>query len=369
MAQTALLLDAFDPLPAKAGHYVPVMQDKSGEREALTQLAGHAWSRVTPVFCFIGDKAPSTPMTDSRVLAWSKRAQDVFAGHVFYVDFVRQDPSMDVSDGRSTWTLVDRGYQRLRKRKLAFVPVFRDGWTKAVAHYVATAHDMDGRGAALRIRLDNTIASSLPLAQRITKAVTALDLAPECLDLMLDLGYLDCEGEPDLDGVVAGLKTASSAADWRNLIVCATTMPSSLTKGVVPGGTVGSLPRHERSIYAQAAGGIAGKAVTYGDYLVQNPEPPVDTGGPSFRPNIRYTIADQTLVARGNRPYTEVGNQDYPTLCAQLAAHPGYAGADFSWGDAQLALCAQGLLEPGGQNMWRGVGSSHHIAQVLAELS
>lgn len=369
MAQTMLVFDEFEPLPGKSRHYVPVVQNKRGEREALAQLTNAAWSRLTPIFCFVGDKKPEPPLSDGRVLAWARHAEETFANHVFYADFVRQDPSMPVTDKRSTWTLAGRAYERLRKRDLQFVPVFRDNWPLAVAHHVASAHDADGRGAALRIRLDNTITSSVPLATRLARAANRLDIPPAFLDLIVDLGYLDCESDPDLDGVADSVAIALSAAAWRNVIVCATSMPSAMSKGIVPGGTVGSLPRHERSIYARARAAVDPKPVTYGDYLVQNPDPPLDRSGPGFRPNIRYTTADETLIARGERPYTEVGNQDYPNLCEKLARHRAFAGATFSWGDRLLAQCARGAVAPGGQAMWRGVGSSHHIAQVLVELS
>lgn len=87
-----------------------------------------------------------------------------------------------------------------------------------------------------------------------------------------------------------------------------------------------------------------------------------------MRANIRYTTNGSTLVARGRGSVIQEGNDQYRLLCQHLVAHRDFAGAHYSWGDATINGCAQGDIEPGAQEMWRGAGTSHHLQFVTDQL-
>jgi hypothetical protein len=110
---------------------------------------------------------------------------------------------------------------------------------------------------------------------------------------------------------------------------------------------------------------------TFGDYAIQNPDPPLDDqpSGPGQRANIRYTTDAATLAPRAVGAVIQEGAEQYRQLCRQLVAQPEFAGADFSWGDLQIAECADGVGEPGWQNRWRGAGTSHHLRHVVDQLA
>ena len=104
---------------------------------------------------------------------------------------------------------------------------------------------------------------------------------------------------------------------------------------------------------------------------VQNPEPPLEDQptGPGQRANIRYTTDDATLVPRAVGAVIQEGAEQYRQLCRLLVAQPEFAGRDFTWGDHQIAECADGIGEPGWQNQWRGAGTSHHLRHVVEQLA
>jgi hypothetical protein len=108
----------------------------------------------------------------------------------------------------------------------------------------------------------------------------------------------------------------------------------------------------------------------FGDYAIQNPEPPADdVGGNTMRANIRYTTATETLVARGRGPVNQEGPEQYRGLCQQLMARTEFAGPAYSWGDEVIDNCARSPAEPEGQNLWRGAGTSHHLRAISEQLA
>jgi Beta protein len=141
--------------------------------------------------------------------------------------------------------------------------------------------------------------------------------------------------------------------------------------GVVDEGTIGELPRREWELWSAMKRLSSGRVPTFGDYVVQHPEPPRDDirGGPGMRANIRYTLHGSTLIARGRGSVIQEGREQYRELCQQLFGTPEFSGPDFSWADAEIAACARGEIQPGWQNHWRGAGSSHHFRLVIDQLS
>ena len=96
---------------------------------------------------------------------------------------------------------------------------------------------------------------------------------------------------------------------------------------------------------------------------------------PEFQPymvmsaNIRYTVQNDWLVLRGKSVQGPLGYDQYHKLCESLISLAEYSGSDFSWGDKRIELCAKREVGPGNATTWRMVGTSHHIAYVLEQLS
>jgi hypothetical protein len=186
-------------------------------------------------------------------------------------------------------------------------------------------------------------------------------------DLIVDLEYIDPDDELDPDGIAASLRQMLNVGPWRSIVLLGTSTPAMMS--CVEEGTVGSIPRKEWELWSQLRQCDLERMPTFGDYAIQNPHPPHDPGGPGMRANIRYTANGETLVARGRGPFYEEGNAQYRDLCEKLVARAEFAGRDFSWGDGVIDDCAQGEEEPGGQRVWRGAGTSHHLRVVTEQLA
>ena len=131
---------------------------------------------------------------------------------------------------------------------------------------------------------------------------------------------------------------------------------------------MGWLPRREWQLW-RALTSILGGRLSFGDYCVQHPKPPQEKTGPGMRANVRYATKDGVLVARGWGPVVQTGKGEYVRLCEMLVHDARFAGESYSWGDKLIAQCARGEIEPGAQGMWRGAGTSHHLALVANQVA
>ena len=261
-----------------------------------------------------------------------------------------------------------------RQRGIVFVPVLRLGAAPATVAQIADSAACDGRGVALRVPLLGTVsAQGRGTPQLVKEALDALDVGVTDADLLLDLGYVSEDTEVDIDFLALAVEELLSVGSWRGVVVLGTTMPRSLGGGIVEAGTVGRLPRQEWLLWSALRRSNLSRLPTYGDYAVQHPDPPMEPLDGQLplgmRGNIRYTHDTVTVIPRAKAPRHEEGREQYRELCRVLVAQPEFAGRDFTWGDQQIADCANDTCEPGWEDHWRGAGTSHHLRFVVDQVA
>jgi hypothetical protein len=371
--QTTLLApERPDSLPTDGGHYVAVLQSKSGERDALRHASESTWDRLTPVVEIVGPKTPKVPLPRTSVAAWIKRVADVVGAHPCYLDFLRLDPTLRVQR-RSGETeeppVLAVMYAEARKRRMCSIPVVHVGEsTPAHLALVADAVLEDNRGVALRYRVRRVVPpAGAGHRGMLQAALDVVSCACEDADLLVDLEYLDEDVEVEASDLVQILREMCAVGEWRSLVVIATSMPKMMS--AVKEGTLGSIPRREWELWSELAHAGLERMPAFGDYAVQHPDPPLDdVGANTVRANVRYTAAAETLVARGRGPVSQEGKEQYHDLCAQLVAHTEFQAPSYSWGDQVIADCAKGMRGPGSQAQWRGAGTSHHLRFVTDQV-
>ncbi len=363
-AQPPLIRDASNPLRHGARHYVPVVQSEKGERDALKNASDATWDRITPLLEIVGRTKQTGPLRPETVSAWVKRVRDSVGQHTFYVDLLRPKPNRQVA-ATTARPVLQHIYERCRAERLSFIPVSPIDASEKHLEQVACAIRGEMRGVAVRIRLLEGVPSANDgFRSAVERTLDRLGVAPESVDLLLDLKYLDGDlAASDIEPLVVQL---ADMFDWRNRVLLGTSIPPTL--GCVQEGTVGSLPRREWQLW-RALTSILGGRLSFGDYCVQHPKPPQTTGGQGMRANIRYTTEDRVLVARGRGPVMQTGREEYVPLCGKLVNDDRFAGEPYSWGDKLIAQCARGEIEPGAQGMWRGAGTSHHLAFVANQIA
>lgn len=346
--------------------YVPVLQDKAGELQALRCLAAtrpQLFETLTPALHVVGPKKGQ--LSRDALKGHVRRIRESVGTRPVYLAFARADPAHLVELRGEKLTLAAAVHHYCRHFELAAIPVVSSSSAGTVRDAVFEAATVDGRGLAIRHPL---IGTTSPTGASPAHAVRALldeaGLPAEDVDLWLDLGFLDEDSEVSPSRIVRTVERMEQVAPWRRIVLTGSSMPPALS--CVPEGTDGLLPRHEWRLW-QALPSELRQRLDFGDYAVQHPSPPAD-GGASMRANIRYTVADGHFVVRGRGPYREEGAAQYVGLCSRIVNSGRFAGREFSWGDELIARCAADELAPGAQTMWRAVGTAHHLRVVSEQL-
>jgi Beta protein len=361
----------FAPVPLGASHYVAVVQNKTGELEALRQALPETWSRFTPLVEIVGKKKPPSAYRGETVDQWVKRVADAVGQHPCFLDILRLRAGHPVITKGGICRVLAAIHAAARKRHLICVPVLKLSDRGAEVELIRDAVAAGGRGVALRFPLLTlALSEGQTFDSLIKEALTGVDVGVSGADLLIDLEFLSPDHDIYPEDVARSVDELVGIGEWRSVALLGTSMPSMLG-GVIAEGTVGELPRREWELWSALRRIQPQRLPTYGDYVVQHPHPPQDDsgGGPNMRANIRYTTENVTLIARGRGAYSVEGREQYRGLCRMLMETPEFAGRGYSWGDAQIADCASGALEPGSNNAWRGAGSSHHLRLVTEQLS
>ena len=365
----------FQPVPKGMDHYVAALQTKPGELLALRYAEPETWKHLTPLMEILGPKSAGTePFTHKRVDAWVRKVADAVSSHPVFLDLLRLAPNHRAATTRGNEPVLSVIHARARGRGISFVPVFSLGDAAATLDQIADTAACDGRGVALRIPVLGTVSADGRATETLVKeALDAVHTDITGADLLMDLREISEEAEIDVELLGPMIDDLVAIGSWRSVVLLGTTMPRSLGGGIVAGGTVGRLPRKEWLLWSALRSSEIDRQPTYGDYAVQHPEPPLDMDEGQvplgIRGAIRYTHQEVTVIPRARAPRHEEGREQYRQLCRILVDQPEFAGRHYSWGDQQVAECAEGIREPGWEDHWRGVGTSHHFRYVVDQLS
>jgi hypothetical protein len=362
------LAEALTPLPVDARHYVPALQNKSGELAALAEATDEVWERMTPLLHLVGPRSQRKKISIDSVKAWVRKAAVAIGERPTYLDVLRIRPTRSVTlkkGGKSP--LHKEVFAAARKRQMKAIPVIWAGESNAShVKLVGNAVGTDGHGVAVRYRPRSvTFPPGQSAEEYLGGLLTSLGATADCADLLIDLGCLDSEDEIDPEDVAERISELGAVEDWRSVVLLGSSMPKSMR--VIKKASIGELPRTELEIWRALRKSEFPRPMAFGDYAVQHPHPPADKGGPGMLADLRYTVAERIIVHRGEAVLTEGGGQ-YRDLCQALIAEPEFEGRGFSAGDRIFYDCARGLVRPGGQSMWRRAGTSHHMRFVTRQL-
>jgi len=367
MQTTLLQPPQLEPLPADQGSYVPSLLDRSGERDALAQTHEDVWARMTPILHFLGPTNPNPDLKTTRFTNWSKRMMAAVGQHPFYLDISRLSPLVTVETGKGSVPILDRLYESMRKRDARFMPVVPvDDRFEASLNSTANCAIRDGHGLAIRYRFRDLVANpGMNHTIRLSEVLDKLKCDSGKTDLLIDAGYIDPDDEFDVDTLANDIQAMISVAEWRTVTFLGTSIPATMSE--VKEGTTGRIDRREWALWKELTTKPLPRPIAFGDYGIQHPKPP-SGGGPSMRRNIRYTTPDETIVARAFGRFTDSDADQYRELCVGLKAMSEFQGRPYSWGDEIISDCADGVLMPGEQEMWRGAGTAHHLQAVSDQL-
>ena len=332
-------------------HYVPIVKTLPGELQAFTRAGPGIRDRVTPLVEVANKRGESAEVSPTSPLSriGSSLMDALGTDHFFFLDF------NDALNAK----VVARVLEDCASHALRFIPVVTPTAIKRLKLLAATGF---ANGVCLRVRLSDARPSGSTLTDQLEDIVDRLGLNTNSADLVLDMELIPQEPRFSVADLRRQIEELRDPSRWRNLVLLGTSIPSSLAG--FPLDTITALVRHEWRFHRDLRRLDLPRQPTYGDYLVQAPPRPTIRQGARPFGNLRYTVGDSILIARGHN-VTPRDYAQYRDLCLAIASHAAFRGKLFSWGDNQIAEFAAGGQPPLGQEHWRAVGTSHHIQEIL----
>ncbi|WP_375746251.1 beta family protein [Corallococcus interemptor] len=351
---------------------MPILKFMQGERDALAQLETAQRQRVTPLF-EIRPPKPKRAKDRKKTLRMETLEElltkagphlaKAIPGGCAFIDGLHLTPAQTMASGEHPLAYV---LAKARESGVALVPVTGPERDSEYLSTVRAAVEEDKRGVCIRVRKNELFGDDLDeaLASTLRKAGATRESA----DLVLDLGPIAPDDvsvlSKSLPGVIGGI---DGLMTYRTLTVAAGAFPRSISDIKRPT----KVQRADWLLWRILAGKEKPlvRVPTYGDYAIQGAQPPsTDAALHSGSPNIRYTADDHWLVVRGGA-LKRLGHEQYAALAQYLVEQECYAGRTFSQGDGYIFGCAGGAETPGNPAVWRRVGTNHHIAKVLKQLT
>ena len=292
----------------------------------------------------------------------ARRLRAAVGDHPIYLDALPASARRLAAPG----VVLRQLHDALRREGLLFAPVYTAGAHDQAAGIVRSTV-LDGRGLCVRYKALELVPGAEDTAVFLRAELDHVEMRPEDVDLLIDFGWIDPDMSltgDDVDEIVA---RALAGGAWRTITVGGTSVPRSL--GRIQEHSLGVIAREEWRIWNGLGRPLE---IGYADYGIQHPRAPY-TGRGAMRANVRYTTSTGTVVARGEGELFKlpavVRASQYQELCGWLTARDEFGGRDCCWGDGVIEDVADGAIAPGTQNMWRGAGTSHHLAVVARSLA
>ena len=253
--------------------------------------------------------------------------------------------------------LADRlsGEDGLFGDQIPFVPVARGDLPASRIGWIGRLGSELGAGGAIRV------GAAWATAEDVGRVVELLELEVGQVDLIVDLEYVDSSSPQLVEWALGRFAALESLGGFRSMTILSGSVPSTLDQT-----SLWERPRFEEEIWRGVVEG-GSREIRLGDYGVVHP----GAGAPfaSKHVNLKYSCADHWLFVR-ERMSGEMGRG--PTLrvvCNDLVQSGSFSGAQYSWGDGEIASAADGRGRSlGSTSKPVAIGTSHHLA-YLASLS
>jgi len=347
-------------------HYVPVLKIKRGEKSALQLISKTAQARITPLLeiterkALTGEKPPE--LANHLKNAFTKLDSAVAPFERFFLDCREIAP-----DGAAGASDV---FKRATVLRTPFTPV--TGISRVADVKAALIH----RRYGIAIRLTRAEYEAGRIPGDLPTFMRKNGLKPVETDLILDLGPVENMIVPGIQSLARGfVDEVPDPKQWRTLTVTSCAFPQSMA--VVDSSSHALIERVEWQAWLL---GLYGNRTdlprlpTFSDCAIQHPR-----GVEGFDPRImsasastRITTGDQWLLIKGVSTDSVLASVQFPSLATQLVyghlQKQHWAGDRHCAGCAGMKLCADGGPKVGTPEVWRRLGTLHHLTCVAEQV-
>ncbi len=352
----------------KKNHYVPVLKWKRGEQKALEFLSQDLKPNITPLieivdvpYDYVEDRPAKT--IDEHLLRFGEQLENSWGiPNPVFVDPGLLDPEITLEDGSQPVRYL---YEQANNHHINIIPV--TGLNRSEKYQAEIGEIIKSiKTVCLRVEDDDL----LEIETKINDFLDRLGTSPDQAHLILDFKYVDPIDEgKHIISLKSIIKTMPYLHDWRTFTLCCTSFPESLSS--IYAGEANVIHRSERSIWNKMheLSNTIERIPTFGDYCIANPYMvDIDPRMMQMSANIRYTVDNGFLILKG-RSIKKSGWEQLFTLAENLVKSHYYSGREFSWGDQFIYDCANKNEGPGNAEIWRRVGTNHHLNYIIKNLS
>lgn len=356
-------------------HYVPVLRGKQGEFWSLQESGDEDLEHVTPLievpeipkdFDDEGEPYPAKSVDDHLKSREALFSESLDEDQPFFLDLNLIPPGERMASGEHPNSYL---LDRLREMDLTPIPVVGLGRDSEKTNASVEAARRDGHGLCVRVE-DDDLEDPDAVEEFLQARAGELEQGRRDIDVIIDFGPIDPDSINALR--IAALQTVRNlpqVTEWRTLTFAATAFPETL--GRFGRDTRNYVPRSEWSIWLHLRDKQERlpRLPAYGDYAVNHPAiVEVDPRVMSMSANLRYTHDGQWLIYKGKDAFKH-GFDQFVDFCKDLVGRPEYTGRDFSWGDDYIYRCSNDNEGPGNATKWRQVGTTHHLAAVVDQIT
>ena len=346
--------------------YVPILKVKRGEKAALGLLSPQVRGRMVPFLEIIERRAPPgrarTSLDTHLKNQFDKLGPTVAPFQRFFLDCREIE-----SEGP---TVAADVFARAAQLSTPVIPV------TGISRTVDTAAVISNRQNGVAIRLTRAEFEAGKVPGALPAFTKKHSLEHEDTDLIVDLGAVDAMITPGVAALAqAFLADVPDKKRWRSLTVAGCAFPQSM--GVVDASSYDLIDRAEwlawRDNLYQGREQLE-RLPTFGDCAIQHP-----AGVEGFDPrimsasaSIRIVQSDQWLLVKGVSTESVAASIQFRGLATRLVygdLKPYFAGAGHCAGCAQIFDAANGKANPGTPEVWRKLGTIHHITRAVELIS
>ncbi|MFI5259158.1 MAG: hypothetical protein ACHQ01_06055 [Candidatus Limnocylindrales bacterium] len=339
--------------------YVAILKGRQAEYAGLADVIPSVRSSVTPLFqLWRGQSDPVARLAAALASLKTNMGTD--------------GPILLDGDWLDDAGELGRALESARVHGWAAVPVTSMGRSSAYQGVVASALRDDRRGVALRVTRDDVRSTGATLTARLDSLLDDLGVAPEDVDLILDLrAILDTQLEAAEVAGASMIRLLPRLEAWRHVVLAGSGMPAYMKD--FPREAITPIRRTEWWVYQGACERVRDlpRVPTFADYGTTHPDPVEDIDTKGAMPEtaqLRHATADGWLMLRGldikNHPVDH-----FVDLLDALRRRPEFSGASFSAGDRWIDDVASRRTLPGRIVMWKRMQLVHHLTFVSQQLA
>jgi hypothetical protein len=357
--------------------YVPILNAKKGEFDALSNMPTVVMEKVIPFFelprftnnirasrAYENEKYPTIKFVTDRL----DKIHSVRGNQPVMFDLFKWAPNSTLENGEH---ILSYTYNYLTLKGTPTIPVIGyDRWEDV--EYSKALESLSENTSSFCLRLESYAFDDMldedHFNEQIDGIIETFGLLPSQCCVLLDFNEVSKTSIVDIQ---TKLETSLKLLDkygFDYFFIAGCSLTQVINDMVPDTDSTGKVLRREMIAWQAIRKAFPNYKFVFGDYGVVNPNIPDDMIAPDANGKIRYTIKDHYFVVRGHSRRRGNKGEQMRDLSRIVVNSPYFMGQNFSWGDQKIAHCSLSIGGVGNPTNWVSYDTSHHVHAVLSEI-